>query len=56
MDTLILNEHVQLKKEFNLKKTTVKTLLNELFKKKSHRFFNFYVETMFLNEHTQLAK
>ena len=36
-----------------LKKTSVKTLLNDFFKNKSYRFFNFYVDTLFLNEYEQ---
>ena len=31
MDSFLLNEHAQLQKWFRLKKTNVKTLLNELF-------------------------
>ena len=31
METIFLNEHTQLKKWFKLKKTSVKTLLYELF-------------------------
>ena len=37
-----------------LKKTSVKTLLNDFFKNKSYQFFNFCVDTLFLNEHAQL--
>ena len=39
-----------------LKKTSVKTLLNDFFKNKSYRFFNFYVDTLLLNEDPQLKK
>ena len=35
------------------KNTSVKALLNDFFKNKSYRFFNFYVDTLFLNEYAQ---
>ena len=35
MNTLFSNEHAQLKKWFNLKKTSVETLLNDFFQNKS---------------------
>ena len=56
MNTLFLNEHVQLNKWFKLNKTSEKTLLNDIFEKRSYRFFNFCVGTLFLNEHVQLKK
>ena len=56
MNTLFLNQHVQLKKWFKLNKTSVKTLLNDIFQNKSDWFFNFCAGILFLNEHAQLKK
>ena len=67
MDTLFLNEHAKLKNKtklkkktknkFILKKTSVKTLLNNIFYKTNlTAFLIFCVDTLFLNEHTQLKK
>ena len=60
MNTLFLNEYAHFKNKTKLKnktenktkleKTSVKTLLNDIFENKSYRFFNFYVDTLFLNE------
>ena len=36
VDTLFLNEHVELKKWFELQNTSVKILLNDIFSKKSY--------------------
>ena len=54
MDILFLNDHAQLKNGLNLKKTSVKTLLNNLFKTTLADFLLFFVETLFLNGHAQL--
>ena len=56
MDTLFLNKHAHHKKQFKLKTTGVKTLLNEPFQKKSFWFLNICVETLLLDEHAQLKK
>ena len=56
METMFLNEHTQLKKCFKLKKTSVKTLLYDLFKKNLTNFLNFCVGTLFLNEKLELKK
>ena len=42
-----------LRNKTKLKKTSVKTLMSFL-KRNVTDFFNFYVGTLFLNEHTQL--
>ena len=66
MDTLFLNGYGHFKNKSKLKnktknktkleKTSVKILLNDSFSNKSYGFFNFYVDSLFLNEHPQHKK
>ena len=49
-----LKKKLNLKIQTKLKKTGVKTLLNGIFYKAN--LTDFYVDTLFLNEHTQLKK
>ena len=64
VDILFLNEYAHFKNKTKLKnktkiktkleKTSVKILLNDIFRKKSDWLFNFCVGTLLLNEHAQL--